>query len=117
MPLNVDGYGKIIGESIEGAYRLYEAMRKLESFMAGKMTVRLIPLIQPDLTAPYTPDCKMMPLMGDNYMEQLDKAARKIADGYLHLPIRSKEVLPTPQQVNFGAQIDVLVAEIIRAHS
>lgn len=50
-------------------------------------------------------------------MEQLDKAARKIADGYLHLPIRSKEILPTPQQVNFIAQIDALLSEIVRIHS
>ncbi len=47
-------------------------------------------------------------------MEWLDKAARKIADGYLHVHIRAKESLPEPQQVNFAAQIDALLAEIVR---
>ncbi len=47
-------------------------------------------------------------------MERLDKAARKIADGYLHSHIRPKESLPEPQQVNFAAEIDALLAEIVR---
>jgi hypothetical protein len=47
-------------------------------------------------------------------MESLEKAARKIADGYLHSPIRSKEILPEAQQVNFSAQVDALLAEIVR---
>ncbi len=47
-------------------------------------------------------------------MDRLDKPARKIADGYLHGPIRAKETLPEPQQVNFAAEIDALLAEIVR---
>jgi hypothetical protein len=47
-------------------------------------------------------------------MERLEKAARKIADGHLHGPIRAKETLPEPQQVNFAAEVDVLLAEIVR---
>jgi hypothetical protein len=47
-------------------------------------------------------------------MDRLDKAARKIADGYLHGQIRAKETLPEPQQVNFAAEIDLLLAEIVR---
>ncbi len=47
-------------------------------------------------------------------MDRLDKAARKIADGHLHEPIRAKETLPEPQQVNFAAEIDTLLAEIVR---
>lgn len=47
-------------------------------------------------------------------MDRLDKAARKIGDRYLHLPVREKETLPEPQQVNFAAEIDVLLAEIVR---
>jgi hypothetical protein len=47
-------------------------------------------------------------------MERLEKAARKIADGYLHGPIRAKEALPELQQVNFAAEIDALLAEIVR---
>lgn len=47
-------------------------------------------------------------------MERLEKSARKIADNYLHLPIRNKETLPVSQQVNFAAEVDVLLAEIVR---
>jgi hypothetical protein len=47
-------------------------------------------------------------------MERLEKAARKIADGHLHNPIRRKEILPEPQQVFFAAEIDALLAEIVR---
>ena len=48
-PLNIDGNENIISESIGSAYRLHEAMRKLESFMAGKMMIRLTLSTQPDL--------------------------------------------------------------------
>ncbi len=47
-------------------------------------------------------------------MERLEATARKIADGYLHGPIRASETLPTHQQVNFGAELDTLIGEIIR---
>jgi hypothetical protein len=47
-------------------------------------------------------------------MERLEQAARNIADGYLHGTIRKREALPEPQQVNFSAEIDALLAEIVR---
>jgi hypothetical protein len=47
-------------------------------------------------------------------MKRLDEAARKIADGHLHGQIRTKESLPEPQQVNFAAEVDALLAEIVR---
>lgn len=47
-------------------------------------------------------------------MKRLDESARKIADGHLHARIRGKETLPEPQQVNFAAEVDVLLAEIVR---
>jgi hypothetical protein len=47
-------------------------------------------------------------------MLHLDTGAKKIADGLLHTQIRKSETLPTPQQVNFGAQLDVLLGEIVR---
>lgn len=47
-------------------------------------------------------------------MQRLEDAARKIADAHLHTPIRSAETLPTAQQVHFGPQLDVLLAEIVR---
>lgn len=47
-------------------------------------------------------------------MQHLENAARKVADAHLHMPIRKSETLPTPQQVNCGQQLDVLLSEIIR---
>jgi hypothetical protein len=47
-------------------------------------------------------------------MQHLDGASRKVADSFLHTPIRNKETLPMAQQVNCGQQLDVLLAEIVR---
>ena len=47
-------------------------------------------------------------------MEHLQETARKIADAHLHERMRPSEVLPTPQQVNCGQQLDILLAEIVR---
>jgi hypothetical protein len=47
-------------------------------------------------------------------MHHLENAARKIADTHLHMPIRNSETLPVAQQVNFAAQLDVLLSEIVR---
>lgn len=47
-------------------------------------------------------------------MQRLENAARNIADSHLHTQIRSAETLPTPQQVNFAAELDVLLAEVVR---
>lgn len=46
--------------------------------------------------------------------QHLENSSRKIADGHLHTPIRKKEVLPTPTQVNFSQDIDMLLGEIVR---
>jgi hypothetical protein len=47
-------------------------------------------------------------------MEYLENSSRKIADGYLHLPIRKAESLPNQTQVNFANPFDVLLAEVVR---
>lgn len=49
-------------------------------------------------------------------MNNLDKSSRKIADAYLHTPIRAKEVLPNRTQVNFKHDLDVLLQEIERVN-
>jgi len=46
--------------------------------------------------------------------QHLENSSRKIADGYLHIQARSKEILPTPTQVNFSQDLDVLLGEIVR---
>lgn len=47
-------------------------------------------------------------------MKHLDGQSRAIADGHLHSQIRARESLPTANQVDFRAGIDVLLAEIDR---
>jgi len=49
-----------------------------------------------------------------DHMEHLNNASRKVADSFLHMPVRQSETLPTPQQVNSGQDLDTLLAEIIR---
>jgi hypothetical protein len=67
--------------------------------------------------------CKTFVEVANNYsgtrsfkdaMDHLQNSARKIADGHLHTPIRSSEVLPNANQVNFSNNLDVLLSEIIR---
>jgi hypothetical protein len=47
-------------------------------------------------------------------MQTLDASLRNIADTHLHLPIRSREKLPTITQVNFRQDLDVLLQEVAR---
>jgi hypothetical protein len=50
-------------------------------------------------------------------MKHLDQSLRHIADAILHEQIRKKEALPSPQQVNFKADLDRLLGEIVRISS
>lgn len=47
-------------------------------------------------------------------MHHLKNGARKVADAHLHMAIRKRGSLPTPSQVNYGQQLDVLLAEVAR---
>ena len=47
-------------------------------------------------------------------MQHLQNSSRKIADSHLHLKIRAKESVPTKIQVEFRADMDVLIGEIVR---
>jgi hypothetical protein len=47
-------------------------------------------------------------------MQHLDASLRNIADAHLHVYVRPREVLPTFTQVDFRADLDVLLAEVIR---
>jgi len=50
-------------------------------------------------------------------MRHLEESARRIGDAHLHTRIRRREALPTPTQVNFSNDIDVLLGEIVRVLS
>lgn len=47
LPLNVTGYGKLEGASIEGAHRYYDFLKNL-SFQVGDKTIEVHPLTSPD---------------------------------------------------------------------
>lgn len=47
-------------------------------------------------------------------MGHLNNSLKNIANSYLHIQIRKKEVLPTEKQVNFSQDIDLLLSEILR---
>ena len=47
-------------------------------------------------------------------MKSLNVSLRNIADSHLHTQIRKAEVLPNETQVDFKADLDVLLAEIVR---
>ena len=49
-------------------------------------------------------------------MKHLQDSMRKISDSVLHTTIREKETLPTFVQVNFSADLDVLLGEIVRVN-
>lgn len=47
-------------------------------------------------------------------MQRLEGSSRNISDMHLHMPIRSRETLPSATQVDFAADLDVLLGEVIR---
>ncbi len=48
-----------------------------------------------------------------DHMERLDDSLRRVADASLHRHIRKSDTLPTASQVNFAADLDVLLGEVI----
>ena len=67
--------------------------------------------------------CKTFAEVANNYagaksfrgsMQHLNSSLRNIADAHLHLQIRKSEILPTQPQVDFRADLDVLLAETVR---
>ncbi len=47
-------------------------------------------------------------------MQHLENTSRKIADSFLHSQIRAAESVPTKSQIEFRADIDILLGEIVR---
>lgn len=47
-------------------------------------------------------------------LQRLEGSLRSIADMQLHSPIRTREDVPTGVQVDFAAELDVLLGEVIR---
>ena len=49
-------------------------------------------------------------------MHHLEGSSRKIADQHLHSQIRKSEILPSPKQVDFSQDLDVLLSEVVRQY-
>ena len=47
-------------------------------------------------------------------MSHLTDSMKHIADGILHVRIRTRETLPSPTQVDFSQSLDVLLGEVVR---
>jgi len=67
--------------------------------------------------------CKTFNEVANNYsgarsfrgsMQYLNQSLRSVADAHLHVQIRPSEVLPTGAQVDFRADLDVLLGEVVR---
>jgi len=89
-----------------------------ECYLACSMLTRAIL----DHVAPVF-SCRNFAEVANNYggtrsfresMKNLETSSRKISDQHLHTQIRRSEVLPNAKQVDFGSDLDVLLAEIVR---
>lgn len=89
-----------------------------DCFMAVAMLVRAIADHVPPVFG-----CASFLEVGNNYagaasfkksMQNLNWSLRSIADAHLHVQIRRSESIPTAVQVNFSADLDVLLAEVLR---
>lgn len=102
--------------------RLVEELNNVysnECFIATGMLVRAIADHVPPMFG-----CKSFSEVANNYvgggksfrdsMRHLDNSLRKIADSQLHVQIRKSEVLLNRTQVDFRADLDVLLAEVVR---
>ncbi len=49
VPLNISGYGRIIGHSIEGAYQFYRSLLACPAIEVGGRQLEVIPLTRPDI--------------------------------------------------------------------
>lgn len=49
VPLNIKGYGRIIGHSIEGAYRFYRSLESQGAFVVDGREFEIVPLTGPDI--------------------------------------------------------------------
>ena len=68
-------------------------------------------------------DCKTFAEVANNYagaksfrgsMLHLHGSMKNIADAHLHVQVRKSETLPNEAQVDFRADLDALLAEVVR---
>ena len=104
--------------------RLVRLMEELNNAYAHRCYMSVAMLVR--TIADHVPpafNCKAFTEIANNYqgaksfrgsMQHLDGSLRNIADAHLHVQIRRSETLPNEAQVDFRADLDVLLAEFVR---
>ena len=49
MPLNITGYGRLIGQSMHGAHRFYHSLLAAQDMVVAGREFTVVPLTEPDL--------------------------------------------------------------------
>jgi len=78
--LNVTGYGRIIGESIEGAHRFHEKLCRQNKFVGGEFEV--VPLAKPDLNIVVYGFNRV----GNTSLKEMDDLNKKVKDAMSYKP-------------------------------
>jgi hypothetical protein len=110
--------------------RLVELCREINVAAANQCHMSTAMLLRTVINhVPPVLGCKTFTEVANNYagpgsqksfkasMQHLEKSLRNIADTHLHVQIREREVIPTAVQVNFAADLDVLLGEVLRVVS
>lgn len=106
------------------ATRLIRLLEELNSAYATRshMSVAMLVRAVTDHVPPVF-SCKTFAEVANNYpgaksfrgsMQHLHGSLKNIADAHLHVQIRRAETLPNEAQVDFRADLDVLLAELVR---
>ncbi len=76
VPLNLNGYGRIIGKSLEGADRFYDALVELGEFKIKDKTYTITPLTNPDFNIV----CFSVNEKGNTSLDAMNELNQKIFD-------------------------------------
>lgn len=94
MPLDITGYGKLIGETIDGAQALWHGLKHAEPFTLEenhiKIKIRAYPVIKPDINIVNY----VFNVEGNRDLEKMNRLTAFIADEILgYLPEKGKVIL------------------------
>jgi tyrosine decarboxylase len=84
LGLNYAGYGRVIGESIEGAMRFYDQIVRTRAIRAGEKVYRVVPLVKPDINIVVYAFNEE----GNDSLEEMNSLNRKIKDRLSYKPER-----------------------------
>ncbi len=111
IPLNMTGYGRIIGRGIEGAIRLYHALDDAEPFEAGGKQFTVEPLVCPDFNIV----CFAFNEIGNTSLEAMNDLNRRIYDrsSYVGGPLYADRFITSHTELDQDAYGDTprLLAE------